>query len=78
MRTIFSRLAAQIVKWEAPWRTDRIYRGLSSERNFSAGDMQAMDIYSELERFVADNPYDSRDQAWLFLSGHCHHGRSYH
>jgi penicillin G amidase len=44
------------VEWEAPWRTDRIYRVLESGRKLSASDMLAleMDIYSELDRFVAD------------------------
>ena len=44
------------VEWEAPWRTDRIYRVLSSGRKFSPADMLGlqMDIYSELDRFVAD------------------------
>jgi penicillin amidase len=44
------------VEWEAPWRTDRIYRLLASGRKFSPADMLAveMDIYSELDRFVAD------------------------
>jgi len=44
------------VQWEAPWRTDRIYRVLGSGRKFTASDMLALetDIYSELDRFVAD------------------------
>jgi penicillin G amidase len=44
------------VQWEAPWRTDRIYRVLGSGRKFAASDMLALetDIYSELDRFVAD------------------------
>jgi penicillin amidase len=44
------------VQWEAPWRTDRIYRVLGSGRKFAAADMLALetDIYSELDRFVAD------------------------
>lgn len=43
-------------EWEAPWRTDRIYRVLHSGKKFSTPDMLAlqMDIYSELDRFVAD------------------------
>ena len=43
------------VEWEAPWRTDRIYRVLSSGRKFSSADMLRleMDIYSELDQFVA-------------------------
>jgi penicillin amidase len=44
------------VEWEAPWRTDRIYRVLSSGRKFSAADMLGleMDIYSELDHYVAE------------------------
>jgi penicillin amidase len=44
------------VEWEAPWRTDRIYHVLSSGRKFSRADMLnlEMDVYSELDRFVAD------------------------
>ena len=44
------------VQWEAPWRTDRIYRVLGSGRKFAAADMLALetDVYSELDRFVAD------------------------
>ena len=37
------------VEWEAPWRTDRIYRVLRSGKKFSAADMLSLetDIYSE-------------------------------
>src|SRR5581483_8585652 len=44
------------VEWEAPWRTDRIYSVLGSGRKFSTSDMLAleMDVYSELDRFLAD------------------------
>ena len=44
------------VQWEAPWRTDRIYRALGSGRKFSASDMLTLqtDVYSELDRFAAD------------------------
>jgi len=44
------------VEWEAPWRTDRIYRVLGSGRKFAASDMLALetDIHSELDHFVAD------------------------
>jgi penicillin G amidase len=44
------------VQWEAPWRTDRIYRVLGSGKKFAAADMLALetDVYSELDRFVAD------------------------
>jgi penicillin amidase len=43
-------------EWEAPWRTDRIYRVLQSGRKFSAADMLSLqtDVYSELDRYVAD------------------------
>jgi penicillin amidase len=43
-------------QWEAPWRTDRIYRVLGSGRKFAASDMLALetDVYSELDRFMAD------------------------
>jgi penicillin amidase len=51
------------VEWEAPWRTDRIYRVLSSGRKFSAADMLGleMDIYSELDHFVADKVVEAVD-----------------
>jgi penicillin amidase len=52
------------VQWEAPWRTDRIYGVLrqsastvsASSRKFTAADMLGLqtDIYSELDRFMAD------------------------
>ncbi len=44
------------MEWEAPWRTDRIYRVLASGRKFSPADMLGleMDVYSELDHFVAD------------------------
>jgi len=53
------------VEWEAPWRTDRIYRVLASGRKFSLADMLAleMDIYSELDRLVADKLVFAADQA---------------
>ena len=53
------------VEWEAPWRTDRIYRVLHSGKKFSAADMLAlqMDIYSELDRFVADKLVYAVDHA---------------
>jgi penicillin amidase len=51
------------VEWEAPWRTDRIYRVLSSGRKFSASDMLGleMDVYSELDHFVADKLVEAVD-----------------
>lgn len=53
------------VEWEAPWRTDRIYRVLSSGRKFSASDMLALqtDIYSELDRVTAEKLVRSIDHA---------------
>ena len=52
-------------EWEAPWRTDRIYRVLGSGKKFSASDMLALetDIYSELDRFVADKLVYAVDHA---------------
>jgi len=43
-------------EWESPWRTDRIYHVLQSGKKFSAADMLALetDVYSELDRYVAD------------------------
>jgi penicillin G amidase len=42
--------------WEAPWRTDRIYRVLESGKKFSPADMLAlqMDVSSTYDRFCAD------------------------
>jgi penicillin amidase len=44
------------VEWESPWRTDRIYHVLEAGKKFSAADMLSLqtDVYSELDRFVAD------------------------
>ena len=43
-------------EWEAPWRTDRIYRVLSSGKKFAPADMLALqtDIFSEPDRFFAE------------------------
>ncbi len=43
-------------QWEAPWRTDRIYRVLQSGKKFSPADMLALqtDIYSSFDRFAAE------------------------
>jgi len=43
--------------WEAPWRTDRIYRVLQSGKKFSPADMLALqnDIYSSFDRFAAEH-----------------------
>ena len=52
-------------EWEAPWRVDRIYRVLGFGRKFSASDMLAIqtDIFSELDRFVADKLVYAADHA---------------
>jgi len=52
-------------EWESPWRTDRIYRVLQSGKKFSAADMLAVetDIYSELDRYVADRIVYAVDHA---------------
>jgi penicillin amidase len=43
-------------EWDAPWRSERIYRVLESGKKFSAADMLALetDIYSELDRFFGE------------------------
>ncbi|HUM04652.1 MAG TPA: penicillin acylase family protein [Terriglobales bacterium] len=43
-------------EWEAPWRTDRIYRVLESGKKFATPDMLSlqMDVSSIFDRFVAD------------------------
>ncbi|MGD0211738.1 MAG: penicillin acylase family protein [Terriglobales bacterium] len=43
-------------EWEAPWRTDRIYRVLESGKKFAPADMLAlqMDVSSTFDRFCAD------------------------
>jgi penicillin amidase len=43
-------------EWEAPWRTDRIYRVLQSGKKFAPADMLAlqMDVSSAYDRFCAD------------------------
>ncbi|HEX6805710.1 MAG TPA: penicillin acylase family protein [Terriglobales bacterium] len=53
------------VEWEAPWRTDRIYRVLQSGKKLSRDDMLAlqMDVYSELDQFVADKLVYAVDHA---------------
>jgi penicillin amidase len=42
--------------WEAPWRTERIYRVLQSGKKFAPADMLALqtDIYSAFDRFAAE------------------------
>jgi penicillin G amidase len=43
-------------EWDAPWRTDRIYRVLESGKKFAPTDMMAlqMDVSSTYDRFCAD------------------------
>jgi penicillin amidase len=52
-------------QWEAPWRAERIYRILGSGKKFSASDMLAVqtDVYSELDRFIADKLVYAVDHA---------------
>jgi penicillin G amidase len=52
-------------EWEAPWRTDRIYRVLNSGKKFAAPDMLALqtDIFSEAERFFAERFVHAVDHA---------------
>jgi penicillin G amidase len=51
------------VEWEAPWRTDRIYRVLQSDKKLAAADMLSLenDTYSELDRFIADKIVNAID-----------------
>jgi penicillin G amidase len=62
------------VEWEAPWRTDRIYRVLASGRKFSSADMLAleMDVHSELDKFVADKLVYAVDHATKTVSLQAH------
>ena len=43
-------------EWDAPWRTDRIYRVLESGKKFAPADMLALqlDVSSAYDRFCAD------------------------
>jgi len=52
-------------EWEAPWRTDRIYRVLESGKKFAPADMLAlqMDISSTFDRFCADKFVYALDHA---------------
>ncbi len=52
-------------EWEAPWRTDRIYRVLESGKKFSPADMLAlqMDVSSTYDRFVAEKFVYALDHA---------------
>jgi len=53
------------MEWEAPWRTERIYRVLESGRRFSAADMLALenDIHSEADLFAAERLVYAVDHA---------------
>jgi penicillin amidase len=52
-------------EWEAPWRTDRIYRVLESGKKFTPADMLAlqMDVSSTYDRFCADKFVYALDHA---------------
>jgi len=52
-------------EWEAPWRTDRIYRVLESGKQFAPADMLAlqMDVSSAYDRFCADKFVYALDHA---------------
>jgi penicillin G amidase len=52
-------------EWEAPWRTDRIYRVLESGKKFGPADMLAlqMDVSSPFDRFCADKFVYALDHA---------------
>jgi len=43
-------------EWDAPWRTERIYRVLESGKKFSVADMLSLqtDVYSGFDRFCAE------------------------
>ena len=44
------------VEWDAPWRTERIYRVLESGKKFAPSDLLALqtDVYSSFDRFCAE------------------------
>jgi penicillin amidase len=52
-------------EWDAPWRTDRIYRVLESGKKFTPADMLAlqMDLSSTYDRFCADKFVYALDHA---------------
>ena len=52
-------------EWDAPWRTDRIYRVLESGKKFSPADMLAlqMDVSSTFDRLIADKFVYALDHA---------------
>lgn len=51
-------------QWDAPWRTERIYRVLESGKKFSAADMLSLqtDVYSAFDRFCAERFVYALDQ----------------
>jgi len=51
-------------EWDAPWRTERIYRVLESGKKFSAADMLSLqtDVYSAFDRFCAERFVYALDQ----------------
>ena len=53
------------VEWDAPWRTERIYRVLESGKKFTPADMLAlqMDVYSAFDRFCAERFVYALDHA---------------
>ena len=52
-------------EWEAPWRTERIYRVLESGKKLAPADMLALqtDIYSAFDRFCAERFVYALDHA---------------
>jgi penicillin amidase len=52
-------------EWDAPWRTERIYRVLESGTKFSAADMLSLqtDVYSAFDRFCAERFVYALDHA---------------
>jgi len=53
------------IEWDAPWRTDRIYRVLESGKKFAPADMLAlqMDVSSTYDRFCAEKFVYALDHA---------------
>jgi penicillin amidase len=53
------------VEWDAPWRTERIYRVLESGKKFAPADMLALqtDVYSAFDRFCAERFVYALDHA---------------
>jgi penicillin G amidase len=52
-------------EWGSPWRTERIYRTLTSGKKFAAADMLALqtDVYSAFDRFCAERFVYALDHA---------------